>query len=324
MKCLAPLVVCSALAVVFGCTPADRSANGSTTGGSTGNGGRNDGGSNGNGGQSASGGQGGSNDSGGTSGSGGDSNSGGNSGSGGASSGGSQGSGGDSNSGGASGNGGSSGGSSGGGGSTSTGTSACSSSASSNSVTFCNGLAAGALAGYGWVALGSADTLSDPTCDTTKAAITKNAPCLKSTNWSQANALCMSGKIPALPAIPADPDYADNWGVQLGVNAKDPNAAMGGSGWKSITFSVTGSPSTGLRALVHKSGDPDATSYCAAMTPGTALPLTTFNSKCWDGTGDFLTESDGPKVDKVSVQVSSTASEIAVSSLCLTKIEFGT
>ena len=321
MKFLAPLVVYSALAFGFACTPADRSANGSPSGGSNGSGGRSEGGSGG--GENASGGQAGANDSGGTSGSGGDSNSGSNSGSGGANSGGSQGSGGNSNSGGMSGNGGGSGGSSGSGGITSTGTSACGSSASSNSVTFCNGLAAGALAGYGWVALGSADTLTEPTCDTTKTAITKDAPCLTTTNWSQTNALCMSGKIPALPTKPGDSDYASNWGVQIGVNAKDPNAAMGGSGWKDITFSVTGSPSTGLRALVHKSGDPDATSYCAAMTPGTALPLTTFNSKCWDGSGDFLTESDGAKVDKVSVQVSSTASEIAVSSLCLTKIDFG-
>jgi hypothetical protein len=205
----------------------------------------------------------------------------------------------------------------------STGTNKCSTTSAGNAVGFCNGLASGALAGYGWVALGSGDTLTDPTCDTGKVAITQAAPCLTTTNWNQANALCMSGKVPALPPTPVASDYASNWGVQIGVNAKDPNAGMGGSAWKNITISLTGSPSTGLRAVLHKNGDPDATSYCATLTPGTALLITAFNSKCWDGTGDFLTESDGPNIDKVGVQVSSTATEIAVSNLCLTKVEFG-
>ena len=121
---------------------------------------------------------------------------------------------------------------------------------------------------------------------------------------------------------PADSDYTSNWGVQVGVNAKDPKAAIG-TAYKTITISVSGSPTTGLRAIVHRSGDPDPTSYCAAMTPDTAIDLTTFNSKCWDSTGDNLTAADTANIDQVSVQVTSSDTAIPVSSLCLTKIAFG-
>ena len=96
-----------------------------------------------------------------------------------------------------------------------------------------------------------------------------------------------------------------------------------GSSFKSITFTMTGAPLTGLRAVLHKSGDPDSTGYCASMTPGTALPISGFNSACWDGTGTSLSDTDVPSLDKVGVQVSSTASAATVSNLCLTKVEFG-
>ena len=332
MKWYVPSLITSAMVamvVFFGCKPADRDARGyldaqcfpdntcnaglscqssvcvrgagSSSGGASGSGGTN-----------ASGGQSTSNDTGG-SGSGGDTSSGGN-----------QGNGGSTDSGGSPGNGGSNGGSSGSGGTSSTGTNACSATSASNAVAFCNGLALGAMTGYGWVALGAGDFITDPTCDTGKAAITKAASCLTTTNWNKANVLCMTGKVPALPPTPLAADYASNWGVQIGVNAKDPNAGMGGSAWKNITFSLDGSPLTSLRAVIHKSGDAAETSYCAAMTPGTALPITKFNSTCWDETGGkFLTESDGPSIDQVGVQVSSTATEIPVANLCLTKIEFG-
>ena len=300
------------------CVRADPSATGGAggAGGATSTGGQTSGGGSG----GSSGGSGG-NDSGGTTGSGGATGgSGGDTSSGGAAGSGGAGSGGSSGAGGGAGSGGSSGGS-GGGAAGSTGT--CGSAPSSGAVIFCNGLALGAMTGWGWVALGAGDTLSDPTCDTAKAPITKAASCPANTNWNQADALCMTGLIPALPPTPLDSDYKSNWGVQVGVNAKDPNAGMGGSAWKSVTFSMTGSPTSGLRAVIHKSGDPEDTGYCALMKPGTAIPITTFNSKCWDSSGDALTESDGPNIDKVGVQVSSTAAEIKVDNLCLTKLEFG-
>jgi hypothetical protein len=278
-------------------------------------------------GEGGAGGQGGA-ENGGNSGAGGVSDTGGNQDTGGTtSSGGDQGSGGDgsggaSDTGGTQGSGGSSaaGGSSGSGGTTAAGTNACNATAGTNTVAFCNGQALGAMTGWGWVALGSADTLSDPTCDTGKAAITFDAPCLANTNWNKADALCMSGSIPALDAT--DPDYTGNWGVQIGVNAKDPNAGMGTS-WKTLTISVSGTPTSGLRAVVHKNGEDDTKGYCLAMTPGEPMAITDFKSECWLDAGDALTEADSASIDKVGVQVTSTATAITVSDLCMTKIEFG-
>jgi hypothetical protein len=214
------------------------------------------------------------------------------------------------------------GGASGSGGTTTSGTGACGASTSTTAVTFCKGLALGAMTGYGWVALGSADTITDPTCDVAKAAITQAAPCAANTNWSKPDGLCMSGSVPALPGDAGAADYSSNWGVQIGVNAKDPNAGMGTS-WKTITFTMSGSPSTGLRAVIHKNGDPDSTGYCFAMTPGTAIKITDFNSACWNSSGTSLTDADAASIDKIGVQVSSTATAITVDSLCLTKIDFG-
>lgn len=277
---------------------------------------------------SSSGGQGGTSDNGGSGGNSGSDETGGSDGSGGThETGGAGGSGGTSETGGSSGGSGgggsaSQGGSSGAGGSTPPGTNACNATASENSVVFCKGQAIGAMTGWGWVALGSADTLTDPTCNTSKTAITSAASCAANTNWNKPDALCMTGSIPALPEKPTDDDYASNWGVQIGVNAKDPNAGIGSS-WKTVTFTVTGSPTTGLRAIAHKNGDPDSTSYCIAMTPGTAIPITDFNSKCWDSSGTALTEADAASIDKLSVQVSSTAAATDVTDLCVTKIEFG-
>ncbi len=188
-------------------------------------------------------------------------------------------------------------------------------------VTFATGKAQGAMTGYGWVALGSADTITDPTCGTSKAAITTAAPALPQPNWNSAQQrFALRDRFPLLAAT--NPDYTGNWGVSVGVNA---DAATGGLGqsFTSITIAVSGTPSSGLRAMLHKKGDPDATSYCFAMTSGT-MTLTSFNTKCYDTPADgvALTAADVPNIDKVSVQVSSGTAAIAVSSLCITGITF--
>ncbi len=321
MKWLIPALSVSVLLAYPGCAPVRTLASSQDgTGGSGGesaaggSGGDPNGGNGGPGGLSDTGG---SENEGGTTSSGGEPSGGTGGGSGGSDTGGTQNSGGTVGSGGSE----SSGGTPGSGGTTTTSTNACNATAAANAVAFCSGQAVGAMTGWGWVALGSADTITDPTCDTAKAAITSAAPCKANTNWNKANALCMSGKVPALDAT--NPDYTGNWGVQIGVNAKAPNAGMGTS-WKKVTISVSGSPTTGLRAVLHKSGDPDTTGYCLAMTSGTAMAITDFNSACWkpeDGTA--LTEADSASIDKVGVQVSATATEATVTDLCITQIEFG-
>lgn len=175
------------------------------------------------------------------------------------------------------------------------------------------------LSGYGWVSLGSADTITSPKCGATGAAITAASPCLADIVWDSPSALCATGTIPSLTT---SADYAANWGVQIGTNLKDPMAA-GGLAFKSIGVNVTGSPLTGLRLELHRNGDPAGTTYCALMTPGTLIPIDKFNTQCWNDLGDALTEADAVKVDKIGVQVSSGSADIAVTELCLQSIVLG-
>jgi len=192
-------------------------------------------------------------------------------------------------------------------------------------VTFATGKGVGAMTGYGFVSLGSGDTVSSPTCGAAKAAITSAAPCAASPNWSSATALCVSGAIPALPAAPTATDYAANWGVSVGLNVTDPaTAGLGAVAFTSIAATLTGTPITGLRMTLHRKGDPDSTSYCSAVTSGTAVPFTSFATDCYNTVPvGKLTAADIPLIDKVSIQVSSTSTAaITVTDLCITGITF--
>lgn len=190
-------------------------------------------------------------------------------------------------------------------------------------VTFNAGVAKGAMSGYGWVTMGALDVVTSPTCGSSHAPITSVNTCLATqTNWESSNALCVSGTIPALPENPTSTDYSDNWGMQLGANASDPIGALGKS-YSTITLYFTGSPQTGLRATVHRTGDPIGTTYCSLVTSGTAMALTSFNTSCWNNSGISLTSADLPKIDKVGLEVVSGQTEITVSKLCLTSIVFG-
>lgn len=188
-------------------------------------------------------------------------------------------------------------------------------------VTFKAGRGDGAMTGYGWVTLGSADTVTSPTCGPTNAPITGAAPCTTQTNWNQANALCVSGSIPALPPEPTPADYAANWGIQVGVNASEPNAPIGRS-FSAVGLAISGTPSVGLRIELHRAGDPVGDTYCALWTSSDPVPLTSFNTECWSNGGDYLTAADVPTLDKVGLQVTSGAAAIAVTDLCLQSIVF--
>jgi hypothetical protein len=195
-------------------------------------------------------------------------------------------------------------------------------------VAFGNGKAAGAMTGFGWVALGALDAITDPTCRG-EAITAATSYCLGGTQWNSTSALCVSGLIPAL--APTNPDYTNNWGINLGVDATiNRLGTLGnfgqtlGQSFTSIAITVTGSPLSGLRAQIHRSGDPSGTNYCAAMTSGTAIPLAAFNTKCYDFPPDgvALTLEDVPNIDQVNVQIPSGAAAITVTNLCITGIAF--
>jgi hypothetical protein len=196
-------------------------------------------------------------------------------------------------------------------------------------VTFSNGQAVGAMTGWGWVSAGSLDTVTDPMCRGTDASVASATPCATGPNWSSTSALCVSGALPALSA--SNPDYANNWGITLGVTATiNQDGRLGdigqtlGQSFTSIAIAVTGSPLSGIRAQVTRKGDPIGASYCAIMTPGTAIPFTSFNTRCYDTPPDgvALTLADVPNIDGISVQVPSGPTAITVTDLCITGITF--
>lgn len=193
--------------------------------------------------------------------------------------------------------------------------------AGSTVVTIKAGRGDGIMTGYGWVTLGSADTVTSPTCGATNAPITSAAPCATQTNWSTASALCVSGSIPALPPVPTAADYAANWGIQVGVNASEPNAAIGQS-FSAVGLAISGTPSSGLRIELHRAGDPVGATYCALWTSSEPVPLTSFNTECWNNGGTYFTAADVRTIDKVGLQVTSGAAAIVVTNLCINSITF--
>lgn len=191
-------------------------------------------------------------------------------------------------------------------------------------VTFYNGQAQGWMNGTGWVALGALDSVTSPTCSS-GAPITSAAPCRAQTLWNNPNALCVSGQIPALPPVPTASDYANNWGLQVGVNANELSIAAIGLPFSTITLYVSGMPSTGLRAVLHRKGDPGSTTYWTRFFPGSAIAATDFSTNPDLGPtlgGINLTSTDTSNIDWIAVQVTSGSTPITVTDLCLTGITF--
>jgi hypothetical protein len=200
-------------------------------------------------------------------------------------------------------------------------------------ICFANNKAAGLMTGYGWVALGAADTITSPVCDNTangggaSEQITKATPCPEAggkTVWSSTEGLCMTGSIPVVTGG----DYTGNWGLQIGWNASDPTGStLSKTGYSKVTFTFDDSgispKNTAIRGEIHRKGDPDDGNYCATLQSGTAASLTAFNTKCWDGSGTNLTVDDIPNIDKMGIQISSDATNAyTVNNFCITKIAF--
>ena len=188
-------------------------------------------------------------------------------------------------------------------------------------VTFASGKAAGAMTGYGWVALGTADAISSPPAGTAGGYHERlSLPHLHHLELRQRTLYYGLGSRLGTP-----PDYTGNWGVSVGVNATDSTTSGGlGQSFTSITIAVTGSPTSGLRAMVHKKGDGMRPPTATPLTPGTAIPLTSFSttSDTSASPGTAIAAADVPNIEKISVQVSSGTAAITVSNLCITGITF--
>jgi hypothetical protein len=128
----------------------------------------------------------------------------------------------------------------------------------------------------------------------------------------------MSGTVPKL----GDPPNLDaNWGIQVGANATDPEGEGLGQAFKSVTFTLSGKPTSGLRAIAHK-GSAD---YCyEGVASGEAIPFTNFTKTCYDtaSPGTAITAADVASISKLTIRVSSGSAAITVADLCISKIEF--
>jgi hypothetical protein len=183
------------------------------------------------------------------------------------------------------------------------------------------------MTGFGWVALGSADTITDPTCGASKAAITSATPCAAAPNWSSTSALCITGSTPALSSSPTSAEYSANYGVVIGVNAGDaggtgdPSLVLG-QAFTSITIAATGLPTSTVRAQVHVKGDPDGTSYCMTYS-ASAMTLANFATDCYNTapTGKIAAASIA-NIDKFSLEAVSGSAPVTVTSMCIAGITF--
>jgi hypothetical protein len=193
------------------------------------------------------------------------------------------------------------------------GTTTVTSTPTGTTVAFAAGKAQGAMVGYGFVASGSSDPITDPTCGPTKATISTATPCAVNPNWSGTDKLCVSGSIPALGT---PPDYTANYGIVVGVNAGDPGTL--GTAFTSMTMAASGLPTGAVRAQVHVKGD----SYCMTYS-ASAMTLAKFATDCYNTTPLLLIPSASiANIDRVSLEAVSGTAAIAVTSMCITGITF--
>ena len=181
-----------------------------------------------------------------------------------------------------------------------------------------SGKASGAMTGWAFVALGTTDTLSAPTCGTPPVAITEAAKCTTTTNWPAAG-ICITG------SVPPNPSPYTSWGINVGVGSTDPAGGGLGQTFSNVTIAATGAPTGAtFRYIIAVGSGASEVDYCAAATPGTAATFSTFNTKCYDTPPDGTAYAGtGSDITGVQLQVVPGTATIAVSNLCLTGITFG-
>jgi hypothetical protein len=120
-------------------------------------------------------------------------------------------------------------------------------------------------------------------------------------------------------------DYTSNWGIAIGVSATQPPYGPIGTAYSTIIMNWTGTPASGLRMVVHVSGDPSTTTYCLDdVTAGKKYRLVDFNTECYGGTGGVeLTAADAADIDQVELQVVPSTTAYDLKDLCLDSIVFG-
>ncbi len=136
--------------------------------------------------------------------------------------------------------------------------------------------------------------------------------------------LCISGNVMALPSMPTQADYSNDWGCGIGINL-DQSADGGtpapytltGTG---VTVGINATPSCpsldNIRVVLTDGAA--MTQYCAPITPGVEIPWADFNTTCWmPSTGTPL--AGPPSSVALKVQFVTTATACTFTNFCLTQ-----
>lgn len=194
-----------------------------------------------------------------------------------------------------------------------------------NSVCFVGGELQGLFSGVGWIDMAPNASLTDPTCGTDKHSITSDNPCTTRVNWNSETALCMTGAVTGLPATATAAEHEINWGVKIGVGLKGANdIGLAIAKYNQVAFRFSADAKIASRAVLHRKGDPDTTTYCIDdIRSGAALRLDRFNTKCWgDVTTVYLELQDIPKIDYFALRLVPFDETRVFSNLCLQGLSF--
>jgi hypothetical protein len=138
------------------------------------------------------------------------------------------------------------------------------------------------------------------------------------------SSLCVAG------TITADPTYQSVAGVGFTLNQDATTAVAAGVDGgvapgtitvpNTITISVakSGDGMTGNLSLRAQLTDPNGVAYCYGGSMAAPIPITKFNTKCWNNTGDFATSTT--PFAKVDVIVPSAAASDQLFSYCITNV----
>jgi hypothetical protein len=192
-----------------------------------------------------------------------------------------------------------------------------------NSICFRDGHAVGLFTGWAWADLDEVSTLQSPTCGPEMRPIISRTSCASPINWNKSDALCLSGLIPAIVTM----GEAYQWGMAIGVNAREPSDAVGPSlaDFRSITFDFSGAPKTNIRAVLRRKGDPGWNTYCLdPVTSGKTYALTKFSPKCWENSSiEYLTPADLPTIDQIGLEVDAGMVDVRLDDFCFKEVRFG-
>ncbi len=168
----------------------------------------------------------------------------------------------------------------------------------------------GGMDGYAWVAAGSVATVSSPNpCD--------ESGCFTDTQ----KGLCTQGTIPALicrgDESSYDCNYAENWGVMVGLNPESSGGVWGDDAPRTLSIDFSGTPGN-YRLSAHVAGDPKEKVYCIdGYVSGLSVGANRLRSECWSDDGEPL--ADFSQVDRIGILLTSAREDIAFD-YCVTDV----